>query len=238
VRAGWGFIKTKLAEYGILLSRFAIMLFFEVVTDGTCCAAQPHQSGAAEQYIRDNGDRHDGCVIVTGHIDLSVGSVARLVGGIAAVLMVRYDGIIPATIACLFRARCAASERRRPTGGLFTIPSHVMLAGMLVFRGGSCGTKGSRRPVLADLPENLLRYSRTVPGAGRSTHVALIGAAPGVGLVYAAFKTRARRQAMASMVEPGASLPLQDMRSVRRGIYFYLLIASHRGRPSAGIMTP
>jgi len=32
-------------------------------------------------------------VIVTGHIDLSVGSVAGFTGAIAAVLMVRYDVI-------------------------------------------------------------------------------------------------------------------------------------------------
>ena len=41
-------------------------------------------------------------VIVAGHIDLSVGSVAGFIGALAAVLMVRYDmHFIPAAIVCL-----------------------------------------------------------------------------------------------------------------------------------------
>lgn len=41
-------------------------------------------------------------VIVTGHIDLSVGSVAGVVGAVAAVLMVRYEmHFVPAALICL-----------------------------------------------------------------------------------------------------------------------------------------
>jgi len=81
--AGWRVHQEQSASYGMLLSLFAIMLFFQIVTDGTLLqAAQSHQSGAAEQLYRDHGARH-----AAGdrhrHIDLSVGSVAGFVGAVA-----------------------------------------------------------------------------------------------------------------------------------------------------------
>src|SRR5947209_8944139 len=97
-----GFIKNNLRNYGMLLSLFAIMLFFEVVTDGTLL--QPLN---LTNLVLQNGyivimALGMLLVIVTGHIDLSVGSVAGFIGAVAAVLMVRYHvHFIPATIACL-----------------------------------------------------------------------------------------------------------------------------------------
>src|SRR3979490_740081 len=85
-----GVIKNNLRNYGMLLSLFGIMLFFQIVTDGT--PLQPlHLTNLVLQnsyiVIMALGML---LVIVTGHIDLSVGSVAGFVGAVAAGLMVRY----------------------------------------------------------------------------------------------------------------------------------------------------
>ncbi|KTT67900.1 ABC transporter permease, partial [Pseudomonas oryzihabitans] len=85
-----GFIKNNLRNYGMLLSLLAIMLFFQIVTDGTLL--QP--VNLTNLVLRNSYIVIMALgmllVIVTGHIDLSVGSVAGFVGAVAAVLMVTY----------------------------------------------------------------------------------------------------------------------------------------------------
>jgi putative multiple sugar transport system permease protein len=95
-----GFVKTNLREYGMLLSLFAIMLFFELVTDGTLLRPLNLTNLVLQNSYIVIMALGMLLVIVTGHIDLSVGSVAGFIGAIAAVLMVRYGvPFIPATIA-------------------------------------------------------------------------------------------------------------------------------------------
>src|SRR5580693_6829873 len=71
-------------------------------------------------------------VIVTGHIDLSVGSVAGFVGAVAAVLMVHYHVAYPiAFIACLV-VGAAIGAAQGYWIAYFGIPSFIVtLAGML-----------------------------------------------------------------------------------------------------------
>src|SRR5258708_3338057 len=95
VRGHAGFIKNNLRNYGMLLSLFAIMLFFQAVTDGTLL--QPlnltnRMLQTSDIVIMALGRL---LVTVTGHIDLWVGSVAGFVGAAAAVLMVRYQVAYP-----------------------------------------------------------------------------------------------------------------------------------------------
>jgi putative multiple sugar transport system permease protein len=75
-------------------------------------------------------------VIVAGHIDLSVGSVAGFTGALAAVLMVRLGmNFLLATLLCLL-AGAAIGAAQGYWIAYFKIPSFIVtLAGMLVFRG-------------------------------------------------------------------------------------------------------
>ena len=76
-------------------------------------------------------------VIIAGHIDLSVGSLAAFVGAMAAVLMVKHD--MPWPLA----RRAVPADRARPrapgrasSSRIVGIPSFIVtLAGMLLFRG-------------------------------------------------------------------------------------------------------
>ena len=85
-----GFIKNNLRTYGMLLSLCAIMLFFQVMTDGTLLQPLNLTNLVLQNSYIVIMALGMLLVIVTGHIDLSVGSVAGFVGAVAAVLMVRY----------------------------------------------------------------------------------------------------------------------------------------------------
>src|SRR6266508_6203292 len=85
-----GFLKANLREYGMLLSLFAIMLFFEFVTDGTLLRPLNLTNLVLQNSYIVIMALGMLLVIVAGHIDLSVGSVSGFIGAIAAVLIVQF----------------------------------------------------------------------------------------------------------------------------------------------------
>src|SRR5258705_400066 len=131
-----GFLKANLREYGMLLSLFAIMLFFEFATDGTLLRPLNLTNLVLQNSYIVIMALGMLLVIVTGHIDLSVGSVAGFIGAIAAVLMVRYGvHFVPAAIACLVLGALIGAAQGYWVA-YFKIPSFIVtLAGMLVFKG-------------------------------------------------------------------------------------------------------
>ena len=131
-----GFIKNNLRNYGMLLSLFAIMLFFQVMTDGTLLQPLNLTNLVLQNSYIVIMALGMLLVIVTGHIDLSVGSVAGFVGAVAAVLMVRYHVAYPlAFVACLL-VGAAIGAAQGYWVAYFKIPSFIVtLAGMLVFKG-------------------------------------------------------------------------------------------------------
>ena len=85
------FLKHNLREYGMLISLIAIMVFFQVMTNGTL-----FQPLNLTNLILQNSyiiimALGMLLIIVAGHIDLSVGSVVGFVGAVAAVMMVQYE---------------------------------------------------------------------------------------------------------------------------------------------------
>ena len=135
-RARRQFIKNNLRNYGMLLSLFAIMLFFQVMTDGTLLQPLNLTNLVLQNSYIVIMALGMLLVIVTGHIDLSVGSVAGFVGAVAAVLMVRYHVAYPlAFVACLL-VGAAIGAAQGYWVAYFKIPSFIVtLAGMLVFKG-------------------------------------------------------------------------------------------------------
>src|SRR6201993_2196677 len=135
-RKGGSFLRNNLRNYGMLLSLFAIMLFFEFMTDGTLLQPLNLTNLVLQNSYIVIMALGMLLVIVTGHIDLSVGSVAGFVGAVAAVMMVRYHIDYPlAFIACLL-VGAAIGAAQGYWVAYFKIPSFIVtLAGMLVFKG-------------------------------------------------------------------------------------------------------
>jgi len=131
-----GFLKNNLREYGLLMSLVAIMVFFQVMTDGTL-----FQPLNLTNLILQNSyiivmALGMLLVIVAGHIDLSVGSVSGFVGAVAAVLMVQYNmNFVLATLICLALGGVIGAAQGYWVAPM-TIPAFIVtLAGMLVFKG-------------------------------------------------------------------------------------------------------
>src|ERR1700755_3151523 len=132
----FGMVKRLGSEYGLLLSLIIILVFFQIATNGVLM--QPlHLTNLVLQnsyiVIMALGML---MVIVSGHIDLSVGSTAGLVGALAAVLMVQYDvNYIWATIICIAAGALIGAVQGYWIA-FWRMPSFIVtLAGMLVFRG-------------------------------------------------------------------------------------------------------
>src|SRR3984893_16614196 len=226
-----GFIKNNLRSYGMLLSLVAIMLFFQAMTDGTLLQPLNLTNLVLQNSYIVIMALGMLLVIVTGHIDLSVGSVAGFVGAVAAVLMVHYHVAYPiAFIACLV-VGAAIGAAQGYWIAYFGIPSFIVtLAGMLVFKGLALAFLQGQS--VGPFPATFQKLSSgfipaLLPSAGTLYPTSLlIGAVLALGLVYASAKGRAREQSHGIEVEPyvffiGKNVALSGM-----VLYFTYLIAS------------
>src|SRR6185312_11810503 len=92
-------LKASLRQYGMLLSLIAIMAFFEIATDGTLLRPLNLTNLVLQNSYIAIMALGMLLVIVTGHIDLSVGSVSGFVGALAAVMIVQFGiPFVPAAI--------------------------------------------------------------------------------------------------------------------------------------------
>jgi putative multiple sugar transport system permease protein len=232
-----GFIKNNLRNYGMLLSLLAIMLFFQIVTDGTLLQPLNLTNLVLQNSYIVIMALGMLLVIVTGHIDLSVGSVAGFVGAVAAVLMVRYHVDYPvAFIACLL-VGAAIGAAQGYWVAYFKIPSFIVtLAGMLVFKGLALALLQGQS--VGPFPATFQKLSsgfipEVLPGADALHPTSLlIGAVLALGLIYSSAKGRARAQSHSIDVEPYAVFVAKSFLLSGMVLYFTYLIASHRGLPN------
>ncbi|MDY8110241.1 multiple monosaccharide ABC transporter permease [Fulvimarina sp. 2208YS6-2-32] len=123
-------------EYGILIALVVIMAFFQVATDGILMKPINLTNLVLQNSYIIIMALGMLLVIVSGHIDLSVGSVLGFVGALAAVMIVQWDmNFVVASIICL----CVGGIIGAAQGywiAYWKIPSFIVtLAGMLVFKG-------------------------------------------------------------------------------------------------------
>ncbi len=105
-------------------------------------------------------------VIISGHIDLSVGSIAGFVGAMSAVLMIRQDMPWPVAVGLCLLLGALIGAWQGFWIAYVGIPSFIVtLAGMLVFRGATqyLVEGQSDRPV----PPQLQPGQQRVPARGR-----------------------------------------------------------------------
>src|SRR4028118_348622 len=93
------FVKAHFRDYGMLLSLLVIMLFFQVVTNGTLLQPLNITNLILQNSYIVIMALGMLLVIVAGHIDLSVGSVVGFIGALAGVLIVQNGWhFVPASI--------------------------------------------------------------------------------------------------------------------------------------------
>ncbi|WP_248927002.1 multiple monosaccharide ABC transporter permease [Paenibacillus hamazuiensis] len=128
--------KSNIRQYGMIIALVFISLFFQIMSDGILLKPLNITNLILQNsYILVLAIGMV-LVIITGHIDLSVGSVAAFVGAVSAILMVTMKmPVIPALIVCLLIGALVGAWQGYWIAYV-RIPSFIVtLAGMLLFRG-------------------------------------------------------------------------------------------------------
>src|SRR6476659_4767959 len=179
----------------MLLSLFAIMLFFQVMTDGTLMQPLNLTNLVLQNSYIVIMALGMLLVIVAGHIDLSVGSVCGFIGALAAVLMVEYElHFVPTFIVCLI-AGGAIGAAQGWFVAYFRIPSFIVtLAGMLVFKGLSLALLAGQS--VGPFPETFQRLSSgfipdVIGGETIRTTSVVLGVVAAAAMMFFALRGRA-----------------------------------------------
>lgn len=128
--------KSNIREYGMLIALIAIMAFFQYQTEGILMKPVNVTNLVLQNSYIIVMALGMLLIIVSGWIDLSVGSVAAFVGAIAAVLMVKYDFNWGLTIVISLVMGALIGAFQGYWVAYVKIPAFIVtLAGMLIFRG-------------------------------------------------------------------------------------------------------
>src|SRR3954464_9763470 len=130
-------------EYGLLASLIVIMIFFQVATGGALMQPLNLTNLLLQNSYIVIMALGMLMVIVSGHIDLSVGSIVGVVGALAGMLIVQLQlDLISATLLCL-AAGALIGAMQGYCIAYWGMPSFIVtLAGMLVFRGAPASASG------------------------------------------------------------------------------------------------
>jgi putative multiple sugar transport system permease protein len=240
VPAHAGFLKNNLRDYGMLISLVAIMVLFQVLTDGTLLRPLNLTNLVLQNSYIVIMALGMLLVIVAGHIDLSVGSVCGFIGALAAVLMVNFGWhYLPTAIACLVAGAVIGAAQ-----GWFVayskIPSFIVtLAGMLVFKGLSLALLQGQS--IGPFPVEFQRLSSgfipdVLAGTDLRTTSLLVGLLAAAALGAASLRGRARQARHGMETEPYGFFIAKTLLFVAAIVYFSYLLASYRGLPNVLIV--
>ncbi len=250
---------SNLRDYGLVLALIAIMIFFQFTTDGTLFKPV-NLSNLVQQnsfiIVMALGML---LVIVSGHIDLSVGSVSGFIGALAAMMMVIWPlGIfsnpVVVSIVCLVVGGIIGAGQGYWIA-YHRIPSFIVtLAGMLIFRGMCQALLGGGSSV-GPLPDGFKALSsgfipdvigtltltppivnaagKTVLGSGLSLHMTTIVIGVIGVLAYAFFGLKARRtrESHGYEAEPFTLFAIKTVVISLLVLFLVFQFATYRGFP-------
>ncbi|HSK70640.1 MAG TPA: sugar ABC transporter permease [Pyrinomonadaceae bacterium] len=130
-------------------------------------------------------------VIVSGNIDLSVGSLLGLAGGVAAIVLTSWGyGLVPAILAAI-AVGTAIGLLQGSLVAYFNIPAFIVtLGGLLAWRGAIKGLSQSETIPIADPAFKALGQSYVAPGIGWILAIVAI-----IAVLFLAFrKAKAERE--------------------------------------------
>jgi len=228
--------KDNIRQYGMLIALVVIMVFFWIVTEGTLMRPVNLTNLILQNSYIIIMALGMLLIIIAGGIDLSVGSVAGFVGGLAAVLIVRYDfNVYLAMLISLV------------VGGLIgvwqgywiayvKIPAFIVtLAGMLIFRGLSLWLLGGES--VGPFPQSFQNIASgfipdffNFPGVHLTT--VLFGALLSAILIFMDIRARRNNRKYEFAVSP---LPLFIVKNVvitGAIMGLCILMASYKGLPN------
>jgi putative multiple sugar transport system permease protein len=235
-----GFVKNNLRDYGMLISLVAIMVLFQVLTDGTLLRPLNLTNLVLQNSYIVIMALGMLLVIVAGHIDLSVGSVCGFIGALAAVLMVNLGWhFVPAALVSLVAGGLIGAAQ-----GWFVayarIPSFIVtLAGMLVFKGLCLALLQGQS--VGPFPVEFQRLSSgfipdVLGGTDLRTTSLLVGLLAAAALGYFSLRGRAQLARHGLDDEPYAFFLGKTLAFVAAIVFLSYLLASYKGLPNVLIV--
>ncbi|MFE2235809.1 multiple monosaccharide ABC transporter permease [Streptomyces sp. NPDC059442] len=228
-------VRANMRQYGMLVALVFLVVLFQIWTDGTLLLPN-NVSNLIQQnsyiLILAMGMM---IVIIAGHIDLSVGSLAAFVGALSAVMMVRHDmpWVLALVLSLLVGAVAGAWQ------GFFIaylgIPSFIVtLAGMLLFRGLTQIFLEGRS--LAPFPDGFQNIAKGfIPETGPYTQyhnpTLLLGLVAVVFLLLREWRDRRRQEAYELEPLPAGLWALKCVAMTAAIVAFTLTLASFHGVP-------
>jgi D-xylose transport system permease protein len=138
------FFSTNVRAYAMIIGLILIWAMFAILTDGIFLSARNISNLTMQMAVVAILGAGMVLVIVTGHIDLSVGSLVGLIGGIAAALMVWKGWGTGLTIITVLLIGLAIGAIQGFITAYLNVPAFIVtLGGMMVLKGILLGiTKG------------------------------------------------------------------------------------------------
>ncbi len=228
-------LRRNMRQYGMLIALGLIVALFAVWSDGDLLLPRNVSNLVLQNsyiLILAIGMM---LVIISGHIDLSVGSLTAFTGAMAAVLMVENDLPWPVAVLLCLAIGAAAGAAQGFFIAYLGIPSFIVtLAGMLLFRGlTEIFLEGQ---TLGPFPKDLQKVANGfLPEVGPETNyhnlTLLLGFALIAFVIYQEVRDRKRQQEFALEVLPAKLFLLKLVALVSAVLVVTLLLASYKGAP-------
>jgi putative multiple sugar transport system permease protein len=232
--------KNNIREYGMLIALIAVMVFFQVQTKGVLFKPVNITNLVLQNSYVITMALGMLLIIITGWIDLSVGSVVAVIGALAGVLMVRYrvNWVLVVSLSLVLGAAIGAFH------GYFVaylkIPSFIVtLAGMLIFRGLTIALL--RGESVGPFPRGFQNISSGfIPDLfnvkGFHVTTILIGVILSVLLIWLDMRTRRNQQKYGFEVTPFYFFVIKNIGITGAVMALCYLMASYKGLPNVLVL--
>jgi putative multiple sugar transport system permease protein len=231
-----GIFRSNIREYGMLIALIAVMIFFQIRTDGILMKPINITNLVLQNSYVIIMALGMLLIIVSGWIDLSVGSVAAFVGAVAGVMMVKWGWNWALTIGICLLIGGLIGAWQGYWVAYVKIPSFIVtLAGMLIFRGLTLVMV--RGEAIGPFPVQFGRMSTgfipdffNVPGFHLTTII--IGVIVSILLIVFDVRTRRNQVKYGFEVAPFYFFVLKQIVITAAVMGFCYLMASYKGIPN------
>ena len=232
--------KNNVREYGMLIALITVMIFFQVQTDGVLMKPVNITNLVLQNSYVITMAMGMLLIIITGGIDLSVGSVVAVIGALAGVLIVRYDvnWVLVVALSLLLGAAIGAFH------GYFVaylkIPAFIVtLAGMLIFRGLTIALL--RGESVGPFPRGFQNISSGfIPDffnyEGLHITTILIGVILSILLIWLDYRGRKNQQKYGFEVTPFYFFVIKNIAITTAVMGLCYLMASYKGIPTVLVL--
>lgn len=228
--------KENVREYGMLIALIVIMVYFQFTTNGTLFKPVNITNLVLQNSYIIIMALGMLLIIISGWIDLSVGSVAGFVGAVAAVLMVRYHQNVFLAVGVSLLVGALVGAFQGYWIAYLKIPAFIVtLAGMLIFKGLNLAvTQGES---VGPFPESFQNLSSGfIPdyfhGTGLHITSLVIGVVLSILLIYLDAQARSNQRKYNFEVTPFPFFVIKSVAITAAIMGFCYLMASYKGLPN------